>query len=161
MLLSIFNEKLIFEFSFLLINRINCCFSFSTSVAVELLGTEYITVLSLNSGSEILSIDDIIYLPLFSCLSVYSFHISIISLSVIFFCWLYSSSIFDFSLVISFSFSILFRESVDVSKLVRFISAIGFDFFWAVIFERCVLKTWLWNVETGINLYLIFFFFIV
>ena len=140
-------------------NRISCCFSCSNSIADVLLGTEYIIVSSLNLGSDILSIDAILYRPLSSCLSTYSFHVSQISLWVIFFSRLYSaSSIFDEISAMSFSFSILFSDRVDVSKSTRFISAIGFDFFWTFIFEWWDLKTWLWNVETGINLYLNFFF---
>ena len=141
-------------------NRISCCFSCSTSISAVLLGTEYVIVLSLNSGSDILSIDAILYLPLFSCLSTYSCQISAISFWVIFFSWLYTtSSMFDEISEMSFSFSILFSDRVDVSKSVRFISAIGFDFFWTDIFEWWDLKTWLWNVETGINYIWIFFFF--
>ena len=140
-------------------NRTSCCFSCSNSIAAVLLGTEYMIVSSLNLGSDILSIDAILYLPLSSCLSTYSFHVSEISLWVIFFSRLYSaSSIFDEISVKSLSFSILFSDRVDVSKSARFISAIGFDFFWTFIFEWWDLKTWLWNDEIGINLYLIFFF---
>ena len=159
MLLSIFNEISIFELSFVLKNWINCCFSWSTSIAVVLLGTEYIIVLLSNLGVEILSIDAITYLPLFSCLLAYSSHVSVISFRVIFLAVSYSSSIFSISSAISFSFSILLSDRVDVSKSVIFISATGFDFCWTFVFELCDLKTWLWNVETGINLYLNFFFY--
>ena len=60
-------------------NRISCCFSCSNSIAAVLLGTENMIVSSLNLGSDILSIDAILYLPLSSCLSTYSFHVSEIS----------------------------------------------------------------------------------
>jgi len=85
-------------------------------------------VLLSNLGAEILSIDAIIYLPLFSCLLAYSFHVSVISFRVIFLAVSYSSSIFSISSAISFSFSMLLSDRVDVSKSVIFISATGFDF---------------------------------
>ena len=159
MLLSIFNEISIFELSFALKNWIICCFSWSTSIEVVLFGTEYIIVLSSNSGSEILSIDAIIYLPLSSWLLAYSTQVSVISFRVIFLTSSYSSLIFSLPSTISFSFSMLLSDRVDVSKSVRFISATGFDFFWTFTFDLWELKTWLWNVETGINLYLNFFFY--
>ena len=40
-----------------------------------------------------------------------------------------NNEMFDEISEMSFSFSILFSDRVDVSKSVRFISAIGFDFF--------------------------------